>query len=137
MITMITATTAHAPITTAPLPKRGNLLLHCGSHAGSRNELAQTLTPPATSTWQPIAYHKLLQLVERTLLENGFTITGQAHGLTHDCARYFGLIEISGLNHHPDYHYIVGVRNSHDMRFSAGLVAGSQVLVCDNLSFSG
>ena len=31
----------------------------------------------------------------------------------------------------------MGVRNSHDQSFSAGVVAGSQILVCDNLSFAG
>jgi hypothetical protein len=32
---------------------------------------------------------------------------------------------------------VVGIRNAHDKRFAAGVVAGAQVLVCDNLSFSG
>ncbi|MBC2594479.1 DUF932 domain-containing protein [Ruficoccus amylovorans] len=131
---MITDTIEPVSATTT---KPCNLLLHCGSHAVSRGELAQAPTPPPTSTWRPIAHLKLLQVVEVALLTQGFAIAGQAHGLTHDNARYFGLIEVSGFTHNPDYHYVVGVRNSHDMRFSAGLVAGSQVLVCDNLSFSG
>ena len=36
-----------------------------------------------------------------------------------------------------DYAWIVGIRNSHDKRYPAGLVAGSCVFVCDNLCFSG
>jgi hypothetical protein len=31
----------------------------------------------------------------------------------------------------------VGLRNSHDKTFPAGIVAGTRVFVCDNLSFSG
>jgi len=32
---------------------------------------------------------------------------------------------------------VVGVRNSHDQTYPAGLVAGTRVFVCDNLAFSG
>jgi hypothetical protein len=31
----------------------------------------------------------------------------------------------------------MGIRNSHDKTFPAGIVAGASVFVCDNLSFSG
>lgn len=123
--------------TAPPEPKRCNLLLHCGSHAVTRGELAVSPTPRATSTWKPIPHISLLQVVEKSLLEQGYTVSGQAHGLTHDGARYFGLLEISGTSNSQETRYVVGIRNSHDMRFSAGVVAGSQVLVCDNLCFSG
>lgn len=121
----------------AAAPKRANLLLHCGASAVKRIELAQVKTPAATKTWQPIPHLALLQLVEKALLQRGFTVIEQAHGLTHDDARYFGLLQI--VNNHPGHetHKVVGVRNSHDQAFSAGLVAGSQVLVCDNLCFAG
>ena len=33
--------------------------------------------------------------------------------------------------------FVVGVRNSHDKSFPAGLVIGASIFVCDNLSFSG
>ncbi len=121
-----------------PAPaKRCNLLLHCGSSAVSRAELAQVNTPKATKTWQPIPHLKLLQLVEKALLERGFIISEQAHALSHNEGRYFGLLQVT--NNHPGHetHKIVGVRNSDDMSFSAGVVAGSQVLVCDNLCFAG
>lgn len=68
----------------------------------------------------------------------GFQIRNQTHALSHEGARYFGLLEISktGADHH-DYRWLVGVRNSHDKSIPAGVVAGTRVLVCDNLSFSG
>ena len=121
----------------SPQKKRCNLLLHCGSSSVSRSELAQAKTPVATKTWQPIPHLALLQVVEKALLERGFTIIEQAHGLTHDQSRYFGLLQV--INNHPGHetHKVVGVRNSHDQTFSAGVVAGSQVLVCDNLCFAG
>jgi hypothetical protein len=36
-----------------------------------------------------------------------------------------------------DYAWVVGLRNSHDKTFPAGLVAGTSVFTCDNLAFSG
>jgi hypothetical protein len=36
-----------------------------------------------------------------------------------------------------DYCWVLGLRNSHDKTFPAGVTAGAQVFVCDNLSFSG
>jgi hypothetical protein len=32
---------------------------------------------------------------------------------------------------------VVGIRNSHDKTFPAGIVAGTHVMCCDNLAFSG
>ena len=37
----------------------------------------------------------------------------------------------------PHMELILGLRNSHDKTFPAGITAGAQVFVCDNLSFSG
>jgi hypothetical protein len=120
-----------------PEPKRCNLLLHQGATAVTRDELAFVPTPKATSTWRPISHLRFLQVVERTLLAQGLIVQGQAHGLTHDNARYFGLLEVTSNHSSRETRRVVGVRNSHDMRFSAGVVAGSQVLVCDNLCFAG
>ena len=61
----------------------------------------------------------------------------EAHGLTHDGARYFGLLQVAGQDAEGDFGLVVGLRNSHDKVFPAGLVVGALVFVCDNLSFSG
>jgi hypothetical protein len=36
-----------------------------------------------------------------------------------------------------EWTWAVGIRNSHDKTFPAGLVAGTKVFCCDNLAFSG
>ena len=51
--------------------------------------------------------------------------------------RYFGLLQIQNGSENPDYAWVLGLRNSHDKRFPAGVCAGASVFVCDNLSFSG
>ena len=53
-----------------------------------------------------------------------------------DRQRYFGLLEVVNGNGHADYGLVIGVRNSHDKQFPAGLAVGSAVFACDNLSFS-
>ena len=84
-----------------PAQKRCNLLLHCGSSAVSRGELAQVTTPKTTKTWHPIPHLKLLQVVEKALLERGFCVAEQAHGLSKDGHRYFGLLQVN--NNHPGH----------------------------------
>jgi hypothetical protein len=94
-----------------------------------------TPTPRRTPSWQPIPHLKVLQVVEEALLRGGLTVMGQSHGLTHDGSRYFGLLEVQSKL--KESNWVVGIRNAHDKRFAAGIVASSQVLVCDNLCFSG
>lgn len=117
--------------------KHPNLLLHCGARAVPREDLADVWTPRATETWTPIPHMELIRKVEKTLAANNLTVGSQAHSLTHDGARYFGLMEIQGRATDQDYCWVLGLRNSHDKTFPAGIVAGASVLVCDNLSFSG
>jgi len=114
-----------------------NLVLHCGASSTSRSSVASTTTPKPTATWTPIPHILLIEEVERALKTNGLKIINQAHSLTHDQSRYFGLTEVGNGTCHDDYSYVLGLRNSHDKRFPAGLVAGLTVFVCDNLSFSG
>ena len=114
-----------------------NLLLHCGSSQVPRQELNTVKTPTATRSWQPIPHPLLLQQVEATLPRFGMRVTNEAHGLSHDGNRYFGLLEVANGSNNPDFSRVLGIRNSHDKSFSSGMVLGNQVLVCDNLSFSG
>jgi hypothetical protein len=114
-----------------------NLILHCGAHAVPRTDLDLVRTPTATDTWQPIPHSAYLAHVESTLPAHGLRVVNEAHALTHDGGRYFGLLQVQNGHNHPDYTWVLGLRNSHDKTLPAGLVAGSSVFVCDNLAFSG
>ena len=114
-----------------------NLLLHCGAHAVPRPQLATTPTPSPTRSWMPIPHEAFVGQVEDLLPHYGLKVVNEAHALTHDSARYFGLLEIQNGSNHPDYTWVLGLRNSHDQSLPAGLVAGSSVFVCDNLAFVG
>jgi hypothetical protein len=114
------------------------MLLHCGAQTVDRRTVYDIPTPPATETWFPLAHAGLIHEVESQLRSAGFILTGESHALSHEGARYFGIFEVStperGVR---DYTWVVGIRNSHDKCYPAGLVAGSKVTVCDNLSFTG
>ena len=122
------------PQTKRPRP---NLLLHCGSRSAVRRDVINVSTPRPTETWTPIPHIGLITEVERTLKTNGLSIGNQAHSLSHEGHRYFGLMEIQRSESDEDYCWVLGLRNSHDKTFPAGIVAGMTVFVCDNLSFSG
>ncbi len=116
---------------------RANLCLHCGANRIDREQLERAATPDRTSTWVPIPHAHLLTHVLGTLERSGLTVVSEAHGLTRDGARYFGLLQVANGHAAPDFGLVVGLRNSHDKSFPAGLVVGASVFVCDNLSFSG
>lgn len=118
-------------------PTRG-MLLHCGAETVTREELFHVPTPLGTSTWYPLAHQTILGEVETQLLGSGFEITAETHALSHAGARYFGVLSVTlPMKRKQDYSWVVGIRNSHDQTYPAGLVAGTRVFVCDNLAFSG
>lgn len=135
---LLTGTPAFVVFKTNPsLMKTCNLVLHCGAAAVQKSELNAVRTPPATPTWSPVPHIRFIEQVERALFAARLFIVNQAHALSHGGDRYFGLIQVEGGRSNRDYSLVLGLRNSHDKRFPAGLVAGAQVFVCDNLSFHG
>jgi len=117
--------------------KKLNLMLHCGANGVERDVIDMCPVPEATDTWTPIPHHELLGRVEQAVTRGGMSIVEQAHGLTHDGDRYFGMMQVENGNSADDYGIVLGVRNSHDKSFPAALCLGAGVFVCDNLSFSG
>lgn len=117
--------------------KTPNLMLHCGAHTADLQEVRSVPTPAPTDSWCPIPHHQLITTVQKTLSSSWLKIGTQAHSLSHDGMRYFGLMEVTSHQSSEDYCWVLGLRNSHDKTFPAGIVAGASVFVCDNLSFSG
>ena len=125
------------PMPREQAPPRG-MLLHCGAEMVNRRTVYDVPTPVGTETWYPLAHAGLIHEVETQLRSAAFNLTGEHHALSHDGARYFGLFEVNTPGRPDrDYGWVVGIRNSHDKSYPAGLVAGSKVFVCDNLSFCG
>lgn len=115
-----------------------NLTLHCGSHKVELPQVQAVNTPQHTDTWFPIPHTALINLVEQSLPSYGLTVVGQQHALMKEDHRYFGLYQVQPTEGEvsADYTLVIGLRNSHDKSFPAGLCLGSGVFVCDNLAFS-
>ena len=93
--------------------KNPNLLLHCGAQAVDFEELKRFRIPAATRTWHPIRHDELIGKVQAALDASRLVVESQAHSLSHDGQRYFGLMEMS--NHETnrdDYALVLGLRNS-------------------------
>ncbi len=114
-----------------------NLYTMCGSSKCTRDAVVQTMTPANTKTHYPIPHSELIDEVEASLEAAGLHTVEEAHALSPDGQRYFGMMQLEFEDEEMDFKTILGLRNSHDKTFSAGLVLGSRVLVCDNLCFSG
>ena len=127
------------PVAPVPPATNNRMLLHCGGQVIERDALFGITTPPATDTWFPLSHRHLVVEVETQLVDAGFNLLGQTHAISHDGNRYFGILEVSQFGNMPQngHGWVVGLRNSHDKTFPAGLVAGTKVFICDNLAFSG
>ena len=112
-----------------------NLVLHKGAVRVTDAELLAAPTPEPTRSHVPIAHAVFVDNVLDALKSYEYGVKSVEHGIGHQGARYFGVIELESDRN--DGGLVVGLRNSHDKTFPASMVAGSKVFVCDNLAFSG
>ena len=113
-------------------------------------DVVNVVTPPVTYrekpnkrtgefsvSHQPIPHHDLVERTKGFLETGGFTIHDELHSLARDGNHYFGLFSVDHPNRTPsDRGCVIGLRNSHDKTFPAGLCAGDAPFVCDNLIFT-
>ena len=111
-------------------------LIHSKSKLIERVEVQSVVTPEASDTWHPIPHDWLLDLIASNVGELGLKISNEKFALARDGQRFFGTMDLTNCNNATDYRLVLGIRNSHDKSFPAGLCVGSRVFVCDNLAFS-
>lgn len=88
-------------------------------------------------SYQPISHHEVVNRTKGFLEQNGFSIGEEVHSLARGNNHYFGLFAVDHPNRETsDRGCVVGIRNSHDKTFPAGLCAGDAPFVCDNLIFT-
>lgn len=114
-----------------------NLMLHCGANAATEVEVWEVPTPEPTKTWHPISHRLLIETILDQLTGLGYEAKQREYGLWAEGMRMFATFELFNGTNAADYSLVVGLRNSHDQAFSAGLAVGGRVFVCDNLAFSG
>jgi len=103
----------------------------------SEQEIFLTTTPEATETHYPIPHGTLIETVQDVVRGSQWNITDTDYALFHENNEMFAVWRIQNGESHPDYDLTIGLRNSHNKMFAAGMAVGSYVLVCSNLDFSG
>lgn len=111
------------------------LSLHSGGREVDVEELEMVETPEGSGRWCPIPHRTLYDLVSNTVVNSGLVIDNTVMGINKEGAHFFALMDIK--SDRSDYRMTIGLRNSHDKIFPAGIAVGSRVFVCDNLAFSG
>jgi len=112
------------------------LMLHAGGYSASLADVTNVVTPPSTPTHYPIPHRIFLDHVLEALSYHGYGVVDQKHGLMgRGSEDYFGVLTLNRIGTAGDYAHVLGLRNSHRMRFSAQAVLGTRVFVCDNLAF--
>ena len=113
------------------------LYLHCGGVEATESEVLDThLPPPMGPRHHPIDHSLLIESTRTALANHNCNVTNELYGLNHDGMDMFGLFTVEHSNPNGTYAQVVGLRNSHIQNFGAGIIAGSNVFVCDNLAFS-
>lgn len=122
-----------------------NMTLHCGGFTATEGEIAGIDPPAATKTYCPIPHVELINRVKDLLPRFSLGIEKEKYALANEGQRMFGVISCSPTSAASALHrYLgdmpvqlaIGMRNSYDQSFSATLLAGSRVWLCDNLSMS-
>jgi hypothetical protein len=114
-----------------------NLMLHCGATEVARSDLSNIELPKATRTYMPVGHEPFVNLVQDKLSDVGFRFGTEAHALTKEGKRYFGLVHLLCGKENEQHALVLGIRNSLDKSFPAAIAFGAQVFVCDNLCFNG
>jgi len=100
-----------------------------------RDMVRQVNTPEATNTWGPISHSWFVETIEQEILGKNWSIRDRDYRLSREGDELFGMFHLEPTTPNGTWGMSVGFRNAHNKRTSAGVCLGSNVLVCDNLSF--
>ena len=112
------------------------LLAHSNTTYVTEKEVFEVPSIPGTRTWRPVSHKEICERLTIAVREAQFEIREKKYALSNDGLRMFGVWELNHLDG-GSMAYAIGIRNSMDKSMALGLVAGTKVLVCDNLAFSG
>lgn len=112
-----------------------NLRVCGGENSAVSFEALQSIKlPDATDSYSPVGHATLVSIFREQLKAANLSVVQELHTTARFGQRYFGLFQIDmGKSGHSGT--VVGLRNSHDKSFPAGICAGNAPFVCDNLCF--
>ena len=111
-------------------------LCMCEGKFVDRNAVALVETPTGTASWHPVPHIEVIDAVTEVVKAHDWTVTREQYGLAREGQKLFGVMTLNKTSS-PEWYRCIGIRNSHDKSFSAGLTAGICVMVCSNMAFGG
>lgn len=106
-----------------------------GKNRVSEAEVIAVPDVPFTRTFHPIHHREVIRGIKEALGFIGLEIINQEFVLAAEGKKMFSVWDLDSGT--PEMRYSIGIRNSMDRSMSLGITAGSRVLVCDNMAFSG
>ena len=111
------------------------LIAHCGTDYVSEDVILDIEPVEGTNTWKPLSHREVIIPLQNALIDAGLKIATKTYSLSANGQRMFAVWQLDNVD--SGMAYTLGVRNSMDKSLALGIVAGTKVLVCDNLAFSG
>jgi hypothetical protein len=105
------------------------------SNHATLSEVRAVPEPEFTKTWRPIGHAKVLDALTAATRNLGIGIKSETYSLSKTGGCVFGSWVLDIGNHESDYS--LGFRNSVDKSFALGICAGTHIMVCSNMCFSG
>ena len=111
------------------------LIAHCDTDYVEEGQVLDIEPVEGTETWKPVSHRDVIIPLQNALATTGMKIARKTYSLSPNGHKMFAVWQLDNVD--GGMAYTLGVRNSMDKSLALGIVAGTKILVCDNLSFSG
>lgn len=132
------------------------LMLHCGGHPATFDEICSVEVPRETDSYTPVPHGDIVRLLVDEMAERwGLEDPRMQFGLNKKGTQLFGTLNYqvkegavpertldaftatNSIDVLSDQGFSIGFRNSYDKTMSVVIVLGTIVFICDNLSYHG
>ena len=99
-------------------------------------EVVAVPVPTQTDSYRPVPYGQAITFLREAIAsELNMPIASERYGLNTEGKQLFAMARLDTGN--PDFVLSIGLRQSYNKSLPLGVAVGANVLVCDNLCFSG
>lgn len=101
----------------------------------SEAEVKAVQEPEFTRTWHPVSHAKVIDALNLAADRHGLAVKSRNYTLAAEGNKMFGTWSIDSGN--SDRDWCLGFRNGLDKSIALGMTAGTSIIVCSNMCFSG
>jgi len=104
----------------------------------TEKEVMAVKSPPYTDTWRPVSHREVIDAMEIACIATGIGVKSRTYSMNKYGTRLFGLWTLDvKVGNGKQMDYMLGFRNALDKSFALGACAGTHIMVCSNMMFSG